>query len=246
MQALGWTLLHFVWQGAAVAALLASLNLILRRATAQARYVLACASLLAMLALPALTFRVMSAERASSFAPTSSTAVEAKAARAEAPVVMAPRLARVEEVLPALVTLWGAGVLLLGLRSFGGWTLVRRLGRAGLIAPPAALAATLARLARVLRGVRARPPYESALVGVPTVIGWLRPVILLPASALTGLTAQQLEVILAHELAHIRRHDYLVNLVQSAARRCCSTTRRCGGCPTGCVSSASTAATTSP
>jgi hypothetical protein len=58
---------------------------------------------------------------------------------------------------------------------------------------------------------------ESTLVRAPTTIGWLRPVILLPASAFTGLTLQQLELILAHELAHIRRHDYLVNLFHVAA-----------------------------
>ncbi|MCA9098098.1 MAG: M56 family metallopeptidase, partial [Planctomycetaceae bacterium] len=56
----------------------------------------------------------------------------------------------------------------------------------------------------------------SQLVEVPTLIGWLRPVILLPAAAVTGLTPSQLDAILVHELAHIRRHDYLVNLMQSA------------------------------
>jgi HEAT repeat protein len=56
---------------------------------------------------------------------------------------------------------------------------------------------------------------ESALVRVPTVIGWLRPFILLPVGALTGLTTRQLEAIIAHELAHIRRHDYLINLLQA-------------------------------
>ena len=66
--------------------------------------------------------------------------------------------------------------------------------------------------------VRVRAPVgllESTLIHVPTVIGWLRPVILLPTSSLTGLTVQQLEVVLAHELAHIPRHDYLVNLLQT-------------------------------
>ena len=57
---------------------------------------------------------------------------------------------------------------------------------------------------------------RTACVEVPTVIGWLRPVILLPAACLTGLTPAQLESIIAHELAHIRRHDYLINLLQSA------------------------------
>jgi beta-lactamase regulating signal transducer with metallopeptidase domain len=56
---------------------------------------------------------------------------------------------------------------------------------------------------------------ESSLVDAPTVIGFLKPVILLPTSALTGLSMQQLELLLAHELAHIRRHDYLVNILQS-------------------------------
>ena len=55
---------------------------------------------------------------------------------------------------------------------------------------------------------------KSALVEVPTVIGWFRPVILLPAATLSGLTPGQLEAILAHELAHVRRLDYLVNAFQ--------------------------------
>src|SRR6185436_4431619 len=58
---------------------------------------------------------------------------------------------------------------------------------------------------------------ESAAVDVPSVVGWLRPAILLPISSLTGLTHQQLEMVLAHELAHIRRHDFLVNALQSVA-----------------------------
>jgi hypothetical protein len=66
---------------------------------------------------------------------------------------------------------------------------------------------------RVGRPVRV---LESALALAPIVVGWLRPVILLPASAVSGLTPRQLEAVLAHELAHVRRHDYLVNIVQTA------------------------------
>jgi beta-lactamase regulating signal transducer with metallopeptidase domain len=232
IRVLGWTLLHFVWQGAAVAALLASLNLALRRATPQARYLAACASLLLMLALPVLSFRAMSAAKAVkqttpwavADAPARTLAPVAHARTAEAAAFAPPTLPRsfdldrrIEAMLPALVALWVAGVLLLGMRSLGGLTLVRRLGRTGLRAAPAGLEATLARLAQALRVSAPVRLYESALVGAPTVVGWFRPVILLPASALTGLTAQQLELILAHELAHVRRHDYLVNLLQSAA-----------------------------
>ena len=221
---LGWTLLHFLWQGAAVASVLACLNLTLRRSAPQARYVLACGSLLLMLALPGLTFRVLSAAPATLEADVATVGLAGDAVAGDATPSPAASLKaaaslgrRIESLLPGLVALWGAGVLLLCLRSFGGIALVRRLGRAGLSAPPAVLEATMARLAKTL-GVRASVRlYESALVGVPTVVGWLRPVVLLPASTLTGLTARQLELILAHELAHVRRHDYLVNLVQSAA-----------------------------
>jgi uncharacterized protein (TIGR03435 family) len=54
-------------------------------------------------------------------------------------------------------------------------------------------------------------------VQVPTVVGWLRPVVLVPVGALGGLPAEHLEALLLHELAHIRRHDYLVNILQSVA-----------------------------
>jgi uncharacterized protein (TIGR03435 family) len=61
------------------------------------------------------------------------------------------------------------------------------------------------------------PLLISALVQVPTVVGWLRPVVLVPVGALGGLPAEYLEALLLHELAHIRRHDYLVNMLQSVA-----------------------------
>ncbi len=66
-------------------------------------------------------------------------------------------------------------------------------------------------MAERLRVTRQVKLVESALVEVPAVIGWLRPVILLPASAMTGLTTEQLEAL----LAHVRRHDYLINLLQT-------------------------------
>jgi hypothetical protein len=76
----------------------------------------------------------------------------------------------------------------------------------------------LERAAEIARKLSVSGPVkvlESSLVSVPTAVGWLRPAILLPASAFTGLTPQQLEAVLAHELAHVRRHDYLVNVLQT-------------------------------
>src|SRR5213075_1678041 len=69
--------------------------------------------------------------------------------------------------------------------------------------------------AHAMRLRRAVKLVESAAVEVPAVISWLRPVVLLPASTLTGLAPKQIEMVLAHELAHIRRHDFLVNILQA-------------------------------
>jgi beta-lactamase regulating signal transducer with metallopeptidase domain/peptidoglycan/xylan/chitin deacetylase (PgdA/CDA1 family) len=244
LQTLGWTLLHFIWQGALIAILYAGVALSLRRATANLRYTVACACMLLMLALPVATFFHLNsnatatafdrrtpedAPAESSGTPGAATTPAGAPARLYANLLIVPddggasaplqRWAedRFTSALPWLVLVWFAGALALTLRLAGGWVLTERLRRE----PAGALARewreTLARLARQLRVSRPVRLCESALVEVPTVIGWLRPVILVPASALAGLSAPQLEALLAHELAHIRRHDYLVNLLQSVA-----------------------------
>lgn len=227
VDALGWTLLHFVWQGALAGAVLAVLETAFRRATPQVRYVLAAGTLLTMLLAPVVTFQVVRGslqptgdhETVAGSVPlgaTTSLVVPVAAVMSGRTDFQALR-GHVEPLLPALVGLWGSGVLLLSLRTLGGWALTRRLKRAGLAAVPPALESLLMRLVQVLRVSAPVRLFESALVEVPTVVGWLRPVILLPARALSGLSREQLELILAHELAHIRRRDYLVNLVQTAA-----------------------------
>ena len=124
---------------------------------------------------------------------------------------------RIEPLLPGLVALWGVGVLAaLGAlaRRLAARAAARRARACA--AAPAGLEATLARLRAALR-VSAPVRLSSRLsCEVPTVVGWLRPVILLPAAPSPASPPQQLELILAHELAHVRRHDYLVNLLQTA------------------------------
>ena len=237
VQALGFSLLHFVWQGMALAALLAGLNLLLRHAAPQVRYLLAAATLGAMLLAPVITFEALRRAAAEGPAgpavrvgespqsplaggdarepiPGSSGAASLRTSGA-AWVGTGLRL-RLEPWLPVFVSLWCAGVLVLSLRTLGGFALVQRLKRSKLGAPPPLVLETVGRLREALRVTAAVQVFESALVHAPTVIGCLRPVVLVPASAITGLTPQQLELILAHELAHIQRRDYLVNLLQTA------------------------------
>jgi beta-lactamase regulating signal transducer with metallopeptidase domain len=117
--------------------------------------------------------------------------------------------------LPVLLGVWVVGVAILTLRLLTGWIWVQRVKSHGTEDAPDDWQQMTSRLARRLHISRPIRLLQSAAVEVPTVIGWLRPVVLLPVSALAGLAPHQLEAILAHELAHIRRHDYLVNLLQT-------------------------------
>ncbi|EMI45530.1 M56 family metallopeptidase [Rhodopirellula sp. SWK7] len=117
--------------------------------------------------------------------------------------------------LPVATILWLLGVMLLLLRPLLGCIRVRALRRSG-ITPLSELHHQLSQRLVKRLGIRYAVQFaQSALIEVPAVIGYIRPMVLLPASAVTGLTTRELELILTHELAHIRRHDYLVNLGQT-------------------------------
>ncbi len=223
--ALGWALVHFLWQGAALALLLAIVLAATRPTAARARYALSLLTLGAMLVLPVGDFAPAPAVRSHAAVPSE----PAKSSLSPAPLgstdqfttpvattVPADRSVAqlLEPALPWLVVVWAIGVLALSLRLANGWLLTRRLHTEGTRETSAGLQEILARLAARLRVTRPIRLLESLVVEVPAVIGWLRPVILVPTSALTGLTPQQLSVLLAHELAHVRRYDYVVNVAQ--------------------------------
>lgn len=115
------------------------------------------------------------------------------------------------------VSAWMIGVGLLSCWNVGGWLLVQRLRTRAAIPASAALERRLAALARRMEISRPVRVLQSLLVDAPLMIGWLRPVVLLPLSLVTSLTADELDAVLAHELSHIRRHDYLINLLQALA-----------------------------
>src|SRR3989441_361145 len=211
MQALGWALVDSLWQDALAAAGLAALLALVPVRAARIRYAFATLTLALMLALPLAT-----AVRLSGTSPQISDVVTATSPVTPAAPVADRIRAALEPALPWVVFVWFGGVVALSLRLASGWLVTRQLGRVGTSSVPDACREAVARLAARLRIRRPLRVLESAVVQVPAVIGWLRPVILLPASALTGLTPLQLDALLAHELAHVRRYDYLVNLIQSA------------------------------
>jgi beta-lactamase regulating signal transducer with metallopeptidase domain/peptidoglycan/xylan/chitin deacetylase (PgdA/CDA1 family) len=241
-QALGWTLIHFVWQGALASALFIGIRSMLRSYSANARYTAACAAMLLMFVLPLATFFIIRSSFKDAHVDRQTLS---SAQNATAPLRQKMELAQRENLspgdvdademlppeamasqngseysfaslLPWLVLIWLAGALTLSLRLVGGWIAVRRLKLRRTNEVAREWQETIARLSRRLCITGPVRLCESALVEVPTVIGWLRPIVLAPVSMLTGLSAEQVEALLAHELAHIRRHDYLVNLLQAA------------------------------
>ena len=244
VQRLGWMLVHFVWQAATVALVLAILLKLLGKFSANLRYIVACLALVAVVLLPAVTITLIPVDETylqsqAAVAPAPepvafistpveiehSASMEMPAIEAELPIesiAAAPAIPlkqRITEVLepnlPYIVMAWLVGVLGLSVWYLGAWTQLQKLRRKMVKPVEESLQRKLKELSVVLGVNRAIEFVESALVQSPTVIGWLKPVILLPASVLTGFSAEQIEAILAHELAHIKRCDYLVNMLQT-------------------------------
>jgi GWxTD domain-containing protein len=210
-QGLGWALAHSLWQGAS-AAVLVAIALACTRSP-RARYATGCLALGLMTGAFGWTWW--------SSIPTGASTVSFQTARTlhaidpSAAVSGVARDWRLGAILPWLAPFWAVGVLAFHLRALAGWTAARRLRTIGVCAAPDLWRERLDGLARRLRVTRAVVLLESGIARTPVVAGALRPVILVPVGMLAGLPARQVEAILLHELAHIRRHDYFVNVLQT-------------------------------
>jgi TonB family protein len=214
-QALSRSLIHFIWQGSVVGLLLSITLLPLRRQSAKARYVVSCLALAVLAILPVATTwflydQSIPAQNAGSALASPAAAPASPSAATQLP---APWLASLQSwALPV----WSIGVVVFSLRLLWGYVHVWTLGRRGRRADEA-IQQTVFRLASQMRIGRPIRVLISSMSDSPSVVGWVRPIILLPAATLIGLTPVQLEAILAHELAHIKRFDYLVNILQMLA-----------------------------
>lgn len=227
---LGWTLLHFLWQGSVIALFLALTLSLLRKRAAQSRYLASCLALLLLSLCPPITLSVLyasSEKSVSLLGENARVAAEVRSQRAAftvgenavtTPVIVSAEPAgtpAVTRFFPALIGGWLIGIMLLSLRTFGGWITVQRLAQKQVEPPTDALNSRMEAMARQMSIRRPIRLLVSSTVQVPTVFGCLRAVILLPVSVVVGMSPVQIEALLAHELAHIRRHDYLVNLWQT-------------------------------
>lgn len=224
MHALGWTLLHFLWQGAIISAVLWCALLLLSGQTSRVRYVASCVALALLVVLPIGTFAHIAAVDLKDARTTWNTAGPIDAAllpQVSAVDVSAPWSARIafalDRRMPWLLAAWLAGAIFFVVRLNCGLLVTRRLKLRGTHSPSADLARVFECLRLRLGIKRAVRLLHSIRVQVPTVVGWLRPVVLIPASCMSGLSIGQIEAIFCHELAHVRRHDYLVSVFQSIA-----------------------------
>jgi GWxTD domain-containing protein len=207
-------LAHSLWEGVLIAVALAAALCVAR--SSRARYGAACVAMLLMLASFGVTLVSLLPQPDLAKAPRAPVPV--LAARAGLPIVpqeTQPAPASLAAWFPWIASCWAGGVLFFHLRSLGGWIAARRLRRSGVCRAPGEWQQRLDGLAARVRVSKPAALLESCLADVPVVIGYVRPVILMPVGLLAGLPVAQVEAILIHELAHIRRQDYLVNLMQT-------------------------------
>lgn len=214
VEQLGFTLLHFLWQGAIIGALYAATLPLTRRAGARLRYLVAVGTLGILALTPVLTLAWLLDSATASAAPggmngaSQMLLVVGAQARPEGASALTSPMAWV-------VAGWLVGVVAYSVRLLLGWQFLRRLRRQADFTAAERLGQDLARLLARLDIRRPVALAVSRSIRSPVVIGWFRPLVLLPPSILAGLPARQLEMVLAHELAHIRRLDHVVNLVQT-------------------------------
>lgn len=226
---MGWVVLHSLWQAGIIAIAVRLLLSSLRRGCAHLRYLLAVVALFLMVAIPLLTVSWSPSPK-----PTVSTTntVQTPTVTKSLPKIIdrgspgnfrlriSPETWRdkiagtIEIALPFITYTWMMGVGFVLIWYLGGLLHIEHILRRAVSPVPSDLCDRVHIWARRLRVHHSIRVVQSTAFSVPTVAGIVKPVLFIPASMLTGLDRQALEAIIVHELVHIRRFDFLVNLGQ--------------------------------
>lgn len=214
---LGWALIHFVWQGLIVGIIAAIALVLLRDARPQTRYAVSCAALAVCLLLPvAGVWSGIGGGATGTSAPAPEASGSAAIFTQPAIGQLASVRSTLQDQLAIIVALWSVVAGLLALRMALGVTWISRIARARSTAGAPDWQLRLDRLAAAFGMSRKIQLRIVDSFDTPVAAGWWRPVVLVPAALIARIPTDLLEALLAHELAHIRRHDYLVNMIQSA------------------------------
>jgi len=209
MQRFAGSLLHFIWQGAVIAMVAAIVLKSLSNRSAELRYTVSIAALLFMLATPLVTFAFYTQTGRATLALLRT--INNSLTAPTSPVTYS---ATTTAWTQWIVLLWFIGILICSIRLIAGWRISRSLTRVGTSVVPSGIQQSFNEMMDRLALTKPVRLLATFRIDTPVAIGWLRPVVLLPITALTGLDENQLRAVFAHELAHIRRHDFLVNMIQ--------------------------------
>ncbi len=210
-EAVGWTLIHSLWQGLVVAVVL--VIVLVATQSPRVRYTAGVVAMLALAIAFAATFWELASRATSGGLPAGRVpfpnwrqAIPQAAAHWEFSLAL---------IAPWLAPFWFGGVLVFYARYVTGFLSLARLSKRGVCSAPEVWGERLNELRAKVKVSGPVRLLESSLVEAPILMGHLRPLILVPLGLLTNLPAAQIESILLHELAHIRRHDYLLNALQN-------------------------------
>ena len=220
IQAFGWMLLHAVWQGFAIALVAAGILFLLRRKASYSRYWTGIGALALQVAASVTTFALYYQPRVlQASLPKVTQFAQPLMTKGSQVMISLPwykqTLWFLQSHLETIVLFWVIGASVLLLRLVGSWVYVQQLKAEGIRLTESGTQEMFRRIATALNIRSTVHLFESVRVSTPVVIGFIRPVVLLPVGLATGLSVKQIEAILAHELAHVKRYDYLVNLLQS-------------------------------
>jgi bla regulator protein BlaR1 len=220
LYSLSLTLLHFLWQGLLVALILKSVLFIIDTNHSKLRYIMATFAMLINAMFAIVTFTTIYPHAGigsnSSIGPIPLTNLVNE-------LTQQSTLLNYQELLPSVLAyslpylslLWLATITMLASKLLIEVCNVNNLPIGSSVPPPYALLVRFEALAKQIKLPKTPALLISLKAEVPMAIGWLKPVVLLPARMVTGLDSAQLEMLILHELAHIRRHDYLVNFLQT-------------------------------
>jgi len=215
LYSLALTLIHFIWQGIAIAAVLKLALAFTSYKKSRLRYGYSALAMLSSLLLPFFTFFTIYKPTYLQLSKYVSQSSITNPATNSAVSLNNDTHSSIAEYLPYLAIVWLIVVAILSAKLLIEIYIVNQLPRKNIIQADMQLTNRFNDLVRRLNLNSAPRLLISLKTNVPMAIGWLRPVVLIPVSMLTGLTSTQLDMLILHELAHIRRHDYLVNFIQT-------------------------------
>jgi len=215
MYSIALTLIHFIWQGGLVALALKIALVIVPRQNALLRYSFSAVAMVMNLLLPIITFFII-------YKPTYLQLTHSLSNTPVSGINLADLASSQNEwylttfeYLPYITVFWLSVIGILSLKLIIELYSVNQLPNKGTIAPEQELMNRFVGLVEQIGLTHTPKLLLSISTEVPMAIGWLKPVVLIPVSMLSGLTPAQLDMLILHELAHIRRHDYLVNFIQT-------------------------------